>query len=117
MIDRPNASELLTAMADTLTREVMPSLNGAAKHSARVVANLCKILAREWNEGDGPPVDDLRDLLDSPDADYASLVAELDRRLADSSPETDELAAAALPIVMADVERRLAIDRPGYAQP
>jgi len=121
MIDRPNAQELLAAMAATLTNDVMPALDGGPRHSARVVANLCGILAREWEARGEVPVAELRALLGheagTEGPDYADLVAELDRRLSSSGPETDELAIAALPIVMADVEQRLAVDKPGYSQP
>jgi hypothetical protein len=113
MIDRPDAAQLLEAMAATLTNQVMPSLDGGPKHSARVVANLCGILAREWNHRADVPLPELQALLAKPDADYADLVAELDRRLTDDGL-SDEFAAAAHPIVMAETERRLAIDKPGY---
>lgn len=115
MIDRPDAAQLLEAMAETLINNVMPSLNGGAKHSARVVANLCTILAREWDEHDGAPVDELRALLDSPDAEYGDLIADLDRRFA-ADDVSSELAAALHPVMLADAERRLAIAKPGYLQ-
>lgn len=115
MIDRPDATQLLEAMAATLTNSVMPSLDGGAKHSARVVANLCAILAREWNDRDGAPLAELQTLLDSPDAGYAELVTELDRRFA-ADDVSDDLAAALHPIMMAEAERRLAIAKPGYLE-
>ncbi len=117
MIDRPSAPELLTAMAAALTDNVMPSLDGGAKHSARVVANLCGILAREWESRGELPVAELQTLLGSDEESHAALVAELDQRLSSVGPDVDDLAAAALPIVMADVERRLEIDKPSYIQP
>ena len=51
MIDRPDAPRLLRAMAETLTEEVLPATSGGARHSARVVANLCRILERELETG------------------------------------------------------------------
>ena len=47
MIDRPDATQLLEAMAATLTDKVMPELSGGAQHQARIVANLCRIVARD----------------------------------------------------------------------
>ena len=44
MIDRPDATVLLEAMAATLTDKVMPELSGGAQHQARIVANLGQIL-------------------------------------------------------------------------
>ena len=116
MIDRPDAAQLLEAMAETLTGNVMPSLDGGAKHSARVVANLCMILAREWDQREGVATDQLRALLDSPDAEYVDLIVDLDRRFADNDVSS-ELAAALYPIMMADSERRLAIAKPEYLEP
>ena len=45
MIDRPDATLLLEAMAATLTDKVMPELSGGAQHQARIVANLCDMSA------------------------------------------------------------------------
>ena len=47
MIDRPDAALLLEAMAATLTDKVMPELSGRAQHQARIVANLCRVVARD----------------------------------------------------------------------
>ena len=47
MIDRPDATLLLEAMAATLADKVMPELSGGAQHQARIVANLCRIVARD----------------------------------------------------------------------
>lgn len=98
MNDQPPPVELLDAMARTLTNEVIPATEGPAQHSARVVANLCRILARELEESAAEP-------------ERAEAVSLLDQRLRDSTEAFDE---EALPLLMADVERRLAISRPEY---
>jgi len=113
VIDRPDAATLLEAMATTLSEEVLPNTSGSAGHSVRVIANLCRILAREVAQGADAAARteaSLRALLGR-DAGLVDLISELDRRLRDSDPEFDARARAAL---LADVERRLAIDRPGY---
>ena len=113
MLDRPDAAQLLKAMSTTLSEEVMPTTSGATRHSVRVVANLCKILAREVTLG-GTASDETRKeltLLLERDGSLRELVAELDRRLRDPEPAFE---ASARVILRKDVERRLAINRPGY---
>ena len=51
MLDRPDAATLLKAMAATLSDEVLPTTSGSARHSVRVIANLCLILEREVSTG------------------------------------------------------------------
>ncbi len=98
MDDEPRPAVLLEAMARTLAEEVVPATEGSAQHSVRVVANLCRILARE---------------LASPGTahDDASAAELLDRRLRESDADFDE---SILPVLLADVERRLAISKPSY---
>ncbi|MGI9589922.1 MAG: DUF6285 domain-containing protein, partial [Myxococcota bacterium] len=55
MLDRPDAVTLLRAMAETLSTEVLPATGGVARHSVRVIANLCRILERELGEGREAP--------------------------------------------------------------
>ncbi len=111
MHDDPRPAALLEAMARTLTDEVVPSTDEAARHAARVVANLCRILAREFEQaptaGDRGAMEALLDLRGGR-ADLATL---LDERLRESEVAFDE---RALPVLLADVERRLAISRPSY---
>jgi hypothetical protein len=125
MIDRPNASRLLGAMAATLTEHVVPATDGGARHSARVVANLCRILEREFELGSDAADatrGKLAELLDH-DGSLEELVAVLDQRLRDANdhgrdepekqpPSTFESRAHS--VLMADVRRRIAIDKPGY---
>ena len=124
MLDRPDAATLLKAMAATLTEEVLPTTSGGTRHAVRVVANLCLILEREVSAG--PPAAEqtrqaLAELLDR-DATLTELIADLDRTLCDrdSSNSSDagkeaDFDSRVRKVILADVERRLAIDRPGYA--
>jgi len=121
MLDRPDAATLLKAMASTLTEEVLPTTSGGTRHAVRVVSNLCLILEREVSAG---PADAeqtrqaLAELLDR-DATLPELIADLDRTLRDrNSSDTGKEAdfdSRVRKVILADVERRLAIDRPGYA--
>ena len=125
MIDRPNMSELLRAMGETLSREVVPATEGSAQHSARVIANLCRILEREADLGadaSRAAQADLARLLEH-EGSLDELVAILDARLRGSDAPPDEggeftagqsFESDAHTVLLADVKRRLAIDQPGY---
>jgi hypothetical protein len=121
MLDRPDAATLMKAMAATLTDEVLPTTSGGTRHAVRIVANLCLILEREVTAGPSDAEQTrqaLAELLDR-DATLPELVADLDRALRDSdSPDTknaESFDSRVREVILADVERRLAIDRPGYA--
>lgn len=122
MIDRPDAATLLKAMAATLSDEVLPTTSGGTRHAVRVVANLCRILERETAAG--PAAAELtRQALSAllgHEGTLPELVADLDRALRNGASADDNSADAAFDarvreVLLADVERRLAIDRPGYA--
>lgn len=113
MMDRPDAATLLRAMARTLTEDVMPATQGGPQHAARVVANLCRILEREWLAGDDDAIpirEAMAELLGSSDSDF-DWAAALDERLRSSDAAFD---ARAQKLLLADVRRRLEINRPGY---
>jgi hypothetical protein len=130
MIDRPNASQLLQAMAETLSEHVVPSAQGSAKHAARVVANLCRVLERELALGPETTEAAQQDLAElmSRDGTLGELLADLDERLrteqalqpskaGDSQKTPDGITpfeSRAHEILLADVRRRLAINKPGY---
>ncbi len=118
--DEPSAEALLLAMAATLSDQVVPAASGGAAHAARVVANLCRILAREAADpGDGRGDADLLALLDRTDLQGTSeatpdgLIRALDDRLRGGDAD---FAVAALPVVRRDVERRLRIAKPSYLE-
>ena len=108
MIDRPDAAVLLEAMAATLTDTVMPELSGGAQHQARIVANLCRIVARDLAEDATDTTAALTALLGA-EGSLDDLAAVLDRRLA-----AGELLDEALPLLLADAARRAEIAKPGY---
>lgn len=115
MIERPAAPELLDAMASTLAEAVVPACEGTPQHAARVVANLCRILAREAREAaasDHATVAELRDLLSSDSAELGTLVAQLDEQLRSGNNDSDGSIHAAL---VSNTRRRLDITKPGYA--
>lgn len=131
MLDRPDAPTLLHAMAETLSEEILPATRGGAQHSVRVLANLCRILEREVRAGPAP-AEQTREALagllgrdpregaregDEGNGDLAELARELDRRLATAPPTDRELETRAHAVILADIRRRLAIDRPGYDRP
>ena len=120
MIDRPDAARLLRAMAETLTEQVLPATRGGSQHAARVVANLCRILGREIEQGaDAAETtrSELARLLDL-DGSLPELALALDDRLrgdrTDAAEGDPRFEARAHAVLLADVRRRLAIDRPGY---
>ncbi len=110
MVDEPDAKTLLEAMAATLTDQVVPSCAGGAQHAARVVANLCMILAREMGD-DGADLEGLRAWRGS-DAPNETLIAEFDAALATSTDQ--DAVNRALDVLLADAARRAEIARPGY---
>ena len=109
MIDEPDAVTLLEAMARTLSDSVVPALSGGVQHEARVVANLCRILARELA---APPTDEaaLAALLGH-DGELSDLIAELDAVIARGDAPDDTLG-----VLLADVARRAEITKPGYTR-
>lgn len=123
MLDRPDAATLLRAMAETLSNEVLPATSGGTRHAVRVVANLCRILEREVTIGPSAAEETRQALADllCRDAKLPELVADLDRALRDGeaigrSTSEDDFDARVREIILADVERRLAIDRPDYSR-
>ena len=83
-----------------------------------LVANLCLILEREFEAGPAAAEQTrwaLSELLGR-DGSLSELVLALDEQLKGSeTSEETQLDSKAREIILADVERRLAIDRPGYA--
>ena len=108
MIDRPDATLLLEAMAATLADKVMPELSGGAQHQARIVANLCRIVARDLADDATDTAAALTALLGA-EGSLDDLAAVLDHRLA-----AGELLDEARPLLLADAARRAEIAKPGY---
>lgn len=108
MIDRPDATLLLEAMAATLTDMVMPELSGGAQHQARIVANLCRVVARDLADDATDTMAALAALI-GVEGSLDDLAAALDQRLA-----AGELLDEVLPLLLADTARRAEIAKPGY---
>ena len=108
MIDEPDPTALLEAMANTLTDQVVPATTGGAQHAARVVANLCRVLARDRAADAEATLLALRDLLGH-DGAAPDLVAELDQVIG-RGERLDEI----LPLLLADATRRADVAKPGY---
>tara|TARA_S200000501_G_scaffold102837_1_gene96330 strand:- start:94 stop:435 length:342 start_codon:yes stop_codon:yes gene_type:complete len=108
VIDRPDATLLLEAMAATLIDTVMPELSGGAQHQARIVANLCRVVARDLADNATDTAAALTALLGT-EGSLDDLAAVLDHRLAEG-----ELLDEALPLLLADAARRAEVAKPGY---
>ena len=55
MQDRPDAPELLAAVAQYLFEDLLPEVPREHRFHVRVAANCCAIVAREWAAEVGPP--------------------------------------------------------------
>jgi hypothetical protein len=126
MLDRPDAAELLEALAAFLDEEVVPVFEGRARFHALVAANVARILAREarlapthaeaeiaalWvllERGGEPPAG----------GDRAELVRSLAGQLCERMERGDADAGAwrerLIAYLKASIGRRLAIDNPKF---
>jgi hypothetical protein len=55
MQDRPDAPELLAAVAQYLFEDLLPEVPREQRFHVRVAANCCAIVAREWDADVGRP--------------------------------------------------------------
>ena len=108
MIDEPDANALLEAMAATLSDQVVPATNGGAQHAARVVANLCRVLARDDRDANAETRRSLEQLTGH-DGPLRDLITELDQMIVEGE-RLDEI----LPLLFADAARRAEVSKPGY---
>jgi hypothetical protein len=114
MQDRPNAAELLDAVASLLTNDVMPQLEGRSRFHVRVAANLLRILEREWRlEPEHRVLDQaaLAGLL-GVDASLEELSEDFVRRL--RRGELDERDAEVLTVLRGITRRKLSVTNPTY---
>ena len=125
--DRPEAAELLDAVAEFLFGQVRDAVPREQRFQVLVAANLCAVVAREIRAGGRPLEEDLElfaALLDRgpPDPSGENLTAavgeaqsELARRLraGELDGHLPEVAAA----LREHVRRKLALARPGYDEP
>lgn len=115
--DRPEAPELLDAVAEYLFAELRPEVPSEQRFRVLVAANVCAVVARELRAGDAPSQADLGlfgELLgEDPGTDVREAAAKLAARL--RSGELDERAGELVPRLAEHVRRKLEVARPGYA--
>jgi hypothetical protein len=123
--DRPDAAELLDALADFLYSDVRGWAPREKRFQVLVAANVCAVVARELRAGEEPLREDLALFgellggeLDVSDAqDLPAAVRRAERRLAEEirggafDARLEELIAA----LRGHVRRKIDVARPGYA--
>lgn len=125
--DRPDAAELLEAVAEYLFAELRPEVPREQRFRVLVAANVCAVVARELRAGDAPATEDLALLCEllgeSGDADLSGAElddavrkaeAELARRL--RSGDLDDRLDLLSDRLAEHVRRKLEIARPGYSE-
>ena len=124
--DRPDAAELLEAVAEYLFAELRPEVPDGQRFRVLVAANVCAVLARELRAGDEPLAEDLalfRELLGEADAEQpeeaelAEAVRSAERELAQRvrSGELDDRLDQLSERLREHVRRKLDVARPGYS--
>lgn len=123
--DRPEAPELLDAVAEFLFAQVRPAVPGELRFRTLVAANLCAVVARELRAGERPLREDLElfvslgaergDEGESLDQRVRAAEAGLARRLRSGALD-DRLGETAVAL-RAHVARKLEVARPGYDSP
>ena len=137
MQDRPNALELLAAVREFITRQVVPALESGRQFHARVAANVLAIVERELHDGDEPLRAEWMRLrpLCAPDAERAAIAdeappldppvlraavgalnAELAARIRQGDADQGPLRDAVLTQLRATVDDKLRIANPGYLE-
>ncbi len=113
---RPDADELLDAVADLLERQVIAAVPPHLQHQVRVAANLCRILQREAQLGTTNDDAERRRLaaLLGHDGSLLELRSELTARLDDPAPLDAATDRAVREALLATVRADLAIAKPGY---
>ncbi len=113
---RPDADELLDAVAALLEGEVIAAVPPHLQHQVRVAANLCRILQRETLGASGADAEERARLahLLGHDGDLVGLRAELAARLDDPAPLDDDTDRAVRAALLATLRADLAIAKPGY---
>jgi hypothetical protein len=120
--DRPDAAELLDAVAEYLFGELRPEVPREQRFKVLVAANLCAVVAREIRAGEGPDRADLalfRELLGEEgkapsDLEARAAAVRLAERL--RSGEFDDRLDELSTRLAEHVRRKLEIARPGYDQ-
>jgi hypothetical protein len=125
MLDRPDAAELLEALAAFLDHAVVPSFEGGQRFHALVAASVARIVARELRLGDrlvDEEVDDLRDLLSTKNTDASraskeqlfELTRDLCARIETGAMDDEPARSRFMAYVKRSISRRLEVDNPKY---
>ena len=123
--DRPEAPELLDAVAEFLFAQVRPAVPGELRFRTLVAANLCAVVARELRAGERPLREDL-ELFVSLGADSGRAEAPLPERIRAAEAdlarqlragELDDRLEETAVALRAHVARKLEVARPGYDSP
>lgn len=115
MQDRPEAPELLEAVAEYLFAELRPEVPREQRFRVLVAANVCAVVARELRAGEAPDAEDaalFAELLGKDAGDPREAATELSRRIreGDFDDRLDELSDR----LAEHVARQLGVARPGY---
>ncbi|MFN8022609.1 MAG: DUF6285 domain-containing protein [Acidimicrobiales bacterium] len=113
---RPDAAELLDAIASLLEDDVIAAVPPHLQHQVRVSANLCRILQREAllaPTNDTAERERLAAVLGH-DGPLLELRAELVARLDDAAPLDPDADRAIREALIATLRADLAIAKPGY---
>lgn len=113
--DRPDAPDLLEAVAEYLFAELRPEAPREQRFKLLVAANVCAVVARELRAGDAPNREDVAlfaELLGEDVDDVREGAARLSARL--RSGELDDRIDELAPRLAEHVRRKLEIARPGY---
>jgi Domain of unknown function (DUF6285) len=115
MQDRPDAAELLEAVAEYLFAELRPEVPREQRFRVLVAANVCAVVAREIRAGEAPDRQDLElfsELLGEESSDSREAATRLAARL--RSGELDDRLGELAPRLEEHVRRKLEIARPDY---
>ena len=124
MLDKPDAAELLDAVAAFLDNDVVPAFEGRKRFHALVAANVVRIVARELRGGSKlleGEIADLEELLDFPrtagsGGDRRALALELTRELCTridrGDADKEPWRTAVADYLERSIARRLEIDNP-----
>jgi hypothetical protein len=113
---RPDAAELLDAIASLLEDDVIAAVPPHLQHQVRVSANLCRILQREAALAPGNDAAERERLaaLLGHDDDLRALRAELVARLDDAEPIDPDIDRSIRLALLDTLRADLAIAKPGY---
>lgn len=109
--DRPTAAELLTALTEWLSADVLPTAEEPLRHQVRVAIHTLNIVRRELDLGPELAADHADRLAQLGVTDEAELVTMI------RAGEFDHQINRVVAVLYDDAVARLAVDNPRYAAP